>query len=271
MECGINIRFYSKVIGMKKAAEFVSKAGFKYLDYTPFLLDDNWESVMKEDYKIFNTYGFTVNQTHAPYNRYGQYGDKYNLCMDRCMEATAYLGAKYVAVHGDEFDFENMEYSHDAVQEYNHNYFAPYVEKAQNSGFKMAFETVFEDGYLGRKRYTSDPNDLLKLILSFNSKSAVCCWDTGHAHVSFPKTTAEWIIKFGPLIQCTHIHDNSGSDSHQLPMTGDIDWNKTMSAFKEIGYGGVMSIEYAHGSMPECFVADYLSLTNRIAEYLCKL
>lgn len=30
-----------------------------------------------------------------------------------------------------------------------------------------------------------------------------------------------------------------------------------------------MSIEYAHGSMPECFDADYLLLTSKIAEYLC--
>jgi len=270
MECGINIGFFAKNIGMAKAAEFASKAGFKYLDYTPPLLEDNWKSVMKENHEIFKAYGFVVNQTHAPYDRYGKYGSKHKLCMDRCMEATAYLGAKYVAVHGDEFDFEHMTYSPEAAQDYNHDYFEPYVAEAKKGGFKMAFETVFEDSPT-RKRYTSNPEDLLKLILSFESDSAVCCWDSGHAHVSFPHTMADWIVKFGSLIQCTHIHDNSGSDSHQLPMTGDIIWEDTMNAFKKIGYNDIMSIEYAHGSMPECFVSDFLTLTNNVAEYLCKL
>ncbi|MBQ7034074.1 MAG: sugar phosphate isomerase/epimerase [Clostridia bacterium] len=267
MEAGINIGFFAKRIPMAKAAELVAKAGFTHLDYTPPVEQDDWESVMKESCRIFEANGLSVHQTHAPFNRYGRYGEKHKLCLDRCMEATAFMGAKYIAVHGDEFDFDTLTYSEEAALSYNHDYFAPYVEKSEKAGFKLAFETVFED-HPTRKRFTSAPEDLLRLIESFKSEHAVCCWDFGHAHVSFPYTAAEWIPKFGSRIQCMHLHDNTGKDAHQLPMTGDIHWPKMMQAFKEIGYKGVWNVEYSHGNIPESLLPDFLTLTKNTVRYL---
>jgi len=268
MKLGINIDFFANSVGIKSASEIVANAGFKYLDYTPPVLEDNWEEIMKSALKTFNEYGLVVHQTHVPFNRYGQYGNKFKLCVDRCMEATAFMGAKYSAVHGDEFDFEKMIYSDEAVFEYNHDFFEPYVKFAGDNGFKLAFETVFEEHPVNR-RYTSAPEELMKLILSFKSENAVCCWDFGHAYVSFPEMVIDWIIKFGSLIQCTHVHDNTGMDSHQLPMTGDMNWDKIMKAFKDIGYDGVFSIEYAHGSIPEELLPNFLKLTYNVSKYLC--
>ncbi len=270
MELGINIGFFAKRLPMAKSAELIAKAGFTHLDYTPPVMEDDWEAVMKESCRIFDAHGLTVHQTHAPYNRYGSYGDKHLLCLDRCMEATAFMGAKYVAIHADEVDPANTEQPGDVAFHYNHNYFAPYVKKAEKAGFKLAFETVFEDSPI-RKRFTSSPEDLLRLILSFESEHAVCCWDFGHAHVSFSQTAAEWITKFGSRIECMHLHDNTGRDSHQLPMTGTINWPQTMQAFKEIGYDGVWSVEYSHGSMPESLMPDFLALTKNTVMHLCGL
>jgi len=276
MEYGINIRYLTKSISMERAAEAVAKAGFTMLDYTPLVQEDTWEADMKRDMAVFKENGLTVHQTHAPFNRYSRYGDVQNhkICLDRCMEATAYLGAKYVAVHGDEFDFENITFSPEAALEYNHNYFAPYVKQAKEIGCKLGFETVFEDNmtrYAGKRRFTSEPEELLSLIQSFHSKEAVCCWDFGHAHVSFPQTAAEYIRKFGSLIQCTHVHDNTGVDAHAVPLTGDIKWNEMMTAFQEISYSGVLNIEYSHGNIPEELLDDFLKLTYQSAVYLWKM
>ena len=271
MKTAINMGFYARYLDIKKAAEYISKAGFTHLDYTPPLRDDNWESIMKEAKNVFDSYGLTVHQTHAPFNRYGKYGDRFKVCMDRCVEVTSYFGAEYIAVHGDEFDFENMTFSEDAALEYNYNLFKPYVEQAEKSGYKLAFETVFEDGFKNRRRYTSKADELLGLIKAFDSKSAVCCWDFGHAHVAFKNTQADEVLKLGSLIECTHLHDNCGNDSHQMPMTGDIDWKAVMGSFGKIGYNGVMSVEYAHGTVPEIFVPDYLKLTYDITQHLCEM
>ena len=182
--------------------------------------------------------------------------------MDRCMEATAYLGAEYVAVHGDEFDFEHLVFSPERALEYNHEYFRPYVEQAREIGCKMAFETVFEDN-ASRRRYTSEPEELLTLIRSFQSETAVCCWDFGHANVAFPKQAAEYLRRFGSLIQCTHVHDNTGIDAHGVPLTGDINWQEMSSVLHAIGYSGVMNIEYSHGSIPEPLLDDFLNFSYK--------
>lgn len=271
MDYGININFFARSIGLKKSAELIAKAGFTKLDYTPNLLEDNFEHTVKDALKIFEDNGLKVHQTHAPFNRYGQYNECHKLCLDRCAEATAYMGAKFMVAHGDEFDFENMTFSPELALNYNHDLFFQYVEHGKKCGYKLAFETVFEDGSRGRRRYTSDAKELLDLITSFNSESVVCCWDSGHAHVSFNKNVPNVVREFGSLIQCTHIHDNTGYDSHQMPLTGDIDWEGVMTAFKDIGYQGVFSIEYAHGKMAEGLMTDFISLTYKAAEYLWSL
>lgn len=264
MEYGINIGFFAKELGLEKAAVLAAKAGFTMLDYTPPVRNDNWKAVMQEALQIFADNGLTVHQTHAPFNRYGSYGSMHKLCVDRCAEATARMGAKYMVVHGDEFDFENRTFTTEAALACNHAFFLPYVAQAGQNGYKVAFETVFEDG--DRRRYTSDAGELRDLIASFQSENAVCCWDFGHANVSFGKAAPTRIREFGSLIQCTHLHDNTGMDSHQMPMTGDIDWKETAAAFRAIGYSGILCVEYAHGSMPAALAEPFLQLTCAAAK-----
>ena len=258
MEYGINVRFFGRDIGLEKAAELIAQAGFTQLDYVPYLLDEAWETSMKEAKAIFDAYGLTVHQTHAPFNRYGTYGDLHKTCMARCAEATEFLGAKFMVAHGDEFDFDRWEFTPERALEYNHALYLPYVEN--NGGYKVAFETVFED-MKTKRRYTSNAEELLSLIRSFNSPHAVCCWDSGHSHVAFKKEAPDIIQKFGKLIQCTHIHDNAGNDSHQMPLTGDINWNATADAFRQIGYHGIISLEYAHGCIPEHLAKTFINLS----------
>ncbi len=271
MEYGIKIGFFIELIGLEKAAETVSKAGFTQLDYTPALLKDTWETEMKEALNVFNAYGLSVNQTHSPFNRYGKYKEMHKTCIERCAEATAFMGAKYMVAHADEFDFENMIYSPDAAFDYNHKLYLPYVEHAKKSGYKIAFETVFQDS---RKepRFTSDADDLLAVIKSFNSESVACCWDSGHANLSFKKDAPEVARKLGSLIQCTHLHDNTGIDSHQMPLTGTIDWKALMAAFKEFDYSGVLSIELAYGgSMPEFLIREFIGLNYKAVRHIWSL
>ena len=269
MEYGINIRFFERLTDMETAAKMIRAAGFTKLDYTPALLSDTWCEKLAEDLKIFAKYGLTVHQTHAPFNRYGSYKDKHLECLWRCAEVTKVTGANYMVVHGDEFDFSNLTFTPEAALAYNHDLFLPFVEHAAKNGYKIAFETMFED--LDRRRFTSYADELMALIKSYNSDAVCCCWDFGHGYVSFKKDAPARIREFGSLIECTHLHDNIGTDAHHLPMTGKIDWQATMEAFRDIGYNGVMSVEYAYGSMPKVLMQEFLNLTFKTAKYLGEL
>ena len=105
MNYGINIAYFRNT-SLANAALLASKAGFTHVDYTPPIINDDWESIMKTSCKILAEYGLKVNQTHIPFNRYGSYGGNHRLYVDRVLEATAFMGAQHAVVHGDEFDFE---------------------------------------------------------------------------------------------------------------------------------------------------------------------
>jgi sugar phosphate isomerase/epimerase len=269
MKYGINIGYFAGEVGLARAAELVASAGFTHLDYTPDLTSPDYLREASEAQRIFAANGLTVHQTHAPFNRYGRYGAEHGRCLDRCAEVSELLGAKFMVAHGDEFDFERLEFSPEAALDYNYRLFAPYVERAKKAGYKVAFETVFEDW--DRRRFSARAEELKGLILSFASESAVCCWDFGHAHIAFKKEDADHIRDFGSLIQCTHLHDNTGRDSHQMPTTGRIDWASTMRAMHDIGYEGVMSVEYSAGRIPAVMVEDFLFLTHKAASYVWEL
>ncbi len=195
--------------------------------------------------------------------------------IERCFEATVASGARYMVVHGEEFDFGNLEYSPEKALEYNHELFLPFVKKAEKEGIKIAFETVFADHlevHLGKPRFTSKIEDLKKLIQSFESDAVCCCWDFGHAGVQFKEKHAENIRYMGSLIDCTHMHDcNFDLDTHIPPFMGKINWNECISALKQTGFDGVVNVEFAHGDIPEKLIDIFMKYVYDTAAYVMSL
>lgn len=267
MEHSINIHYIAKTLPMKKAAQLVSEAGFTALDYTPPVTDNNWERIMEEHMQIFSENHLHVHQTHAPFNRYNHHGDKHHLLVERTLQATQALNATYMVVHGDEFDFKNMEYTPQKALEYNYNYFAPYVEIAATLDIGIAFENVFEDA--NRPRFCSDVTELKALIERFHAANVSCCWDFGHANVAFGTEQPDKMAAIADLISCTHIHDNYyGKDLHLPPFFGEIDWNTCMQILGNAGYKGNLSFEFVYGAIPEALAKDYLKNYYNTAVFL---
>lgn len=119
MDISINLQYYSKNIGLEKAAKFVSDAGIKLLDYTPEPESpkDEWQKALE----IFTKNGIKVYQCHAPFNRYGTYGENHRKLLAESLDMAHFLGARYLVVHGDEFDFKNNKYSPEAALSYNYD------------------------------------------------------------------------------------------------------------------------------------------------------
>ncbi|MBE6572728.1 MAG: sugar phosphate isomerase/epimerase [Ruminococcaceae bacterium] len=254
MKFSMNVEYLARCASLERAAESIAKAGFECVDYSPKTDIDNWKEKMEQDLRIFEKTGLKLHQSHSPMFRY-TWKPPVKEQISRLIEATAYAGGKYMVVHGDEFDFENLEYSPERAFEYNHDLFAPFVEQAEKCGIKIAFETVFEDYFSvhrGRPRFSSKFDDLKKLIESFNSDAVCCCWDFGHAQVEYKDKHAENIRKMGSYIECMHMHDSDFDlDTHLVPFLGKIDWKECMTALKETGYNGIINLEFAHGKVPE--------------------
>lgn len=265
---GINVHYLAACAPLTKALQAVKEAGFDVLDFTPELQAEDWESRMHSDFEAIQRAGLVVHQTHAPFNRYGSWGDGYITCLDRALEATIYMGAEYMVVHGDEFDFDHLTYTTENAINYNYELFYPYVEKAAAHNVKIAFENLFED-IPSKPRLCSKAEDLKALIEKYNTPSVVCCWDTGHAGVSFGAKQPEKIRLLGEHIACTHVHDQGhAQDLHLPPFLGDNDWDACMKAFKDVGYSGHITYEMVYGKIPEALLGDFSNYLMQCAKQL---
>jgi len=266
----VNISYFTKEIEMKDAAVIISKAGFENLDYTPPIEREDWEIVMNHDMGIFAKESLHVHQTHAPFDRYDTHGEEHIKRIYRVLDATERMGAEFMVVHGDEFDFKNEEYSPERALEYNYELFAPIVEKAAGMNVNIAFENVFKDGPDWKGRYCSKSEELLTIIEKFNSDNVCCCWDFGHAGVAFGDEHPEKIRELGKYIKCTHVHDcGHEQDLHLPPFLGDNNWRACMQAMKDINYTGILSFELVYGKIPEIFATQFagsLFETGKILE-----
>ena len=93
---------------------------------------------------------------------------------------------------------------------------------------------------------------LARLCDSFDADNIGICWDTGHANILNKESPQDDAIRYlGKRIKCTHIHNNfSDLDPHLPPDSGNIEWDKVMKAFNDIGYNGALTLE-THCLYPE--------------------
>lgn len=272
MELSMNLEYLSKDIGIEQAAQVVRNAGFRLLDYTPDVSKD-WRADLYDILACFEKNGLTVYQCHAPFNRYHKYAsaEKHRRLVDESLSAAVLLKAKYLVVHGDEFDFDNHTYSPKAALEYNYEYFAPIVERAEKHGVSIAFENVFED-HSNVPRNCSKTEELITLIDRFHYSSVCCCWDFGHGAVAYKEKQDEAIRLMGNRIRCTHVHDNYlNADLHLIPFFGSVDWRTCMNALKKGGLAEVLSFELVYGCVPLPVALSTMQLLYCMGEQLLAL
>lgn len=257
--------------------------GFQEFDFTPNVTVDGWEEKTGELAYQLKEMGAWVHQTHAPFNRYnvkaGKEGYKqYEENFMKVIKASHILGAKYVVVHADEFysydyDKERM-FDADEAFEFSRKFYVPFAEYAADLGLTIAFETVFEDCCLTskcRSRYTSYVEELLAVIDAYSQYNAVCCWDSGHAHVQYGKDDMTVLERLAPKVACTHIHDNYyKKDLHLIPYSGEINWESAMQIMKKAGYQGNLSLELVYGAYPDELIDNMLDMAFSAVKKLKK-
>jgi sugar phosphate isomerase/epimerase len=68
------------------------------------------------------------------------------------------------------------------------------------------------------------------------------------AHSSLQNETLDFISSFPEKIMHVHVSDNHGVSDDHLPIgKGSIDWQKSIGALKDIGFGGWVTVESYEG------------------------
>ena len=285
MELGINLGFYRADTGdvtleaLIEAAKFCNSLGFTALDFLTSYDREDWEDRAKQFREMLDKNGLNIHQGHAPFNRYGRYESKeiFEERFRRSVEIAGILGAKYIAVHADEYvPGERVGFNGGKIRQMMYDFLAPYVEQAKKLGVGIAIENLFEGPEDPvRHRYTAKIEELISLIEMFNDESVSCCWDFGHAKCAYPhgqNEDFEVLKKAFKHITSTHVHDNYYTrDLHLVPFMGRINWKPQIEYMKENGYKGNLTLEMVYHKMPEDILRQYMKLAAASGKHLMSL
>lgn len=263
MKTSTEISSSAKTVGEEKAIELIAKAGFDAWDFSMFnmcrydwdkkcllenshpLAGDSYLAFARRLRQIGLDSGIVCNQSHAPFPTCCAEIRSY---YKRAIECTAEAGGNICVIHPD---------NNKGPQENAELYFE-LLPFAKSCGVKIATENMWnwdDEKNQAAPAACSDPESFNAHLDAVNDEFFVACLDIGHAEMRGLNTTAVDMIKaLGPRLQALHIHDNDKwHDSHQIPMSMQIDFVAVVKALKEIGYSGYFTLEsdsYLSGRTP---------------------
>ncbi|MBW2059851.1 MAG: sugar phosphate isomerase/epimerase [Deltaproteobacteria bacterium] len=103
------------------------------------------------------------------------------------------------------------------------------ARKASDLGCVIAVENGWQNPYGSRGK------DLVEIIEDSDPDHIGACLDTGHSQ-RVGSSPASMVMELGNHLVATHIHDFDGQRDHIPPFSGNINWDRFLSALAEVGY-----------------------------------
>jgi sugar phosphate isomerase/epimerase len=158
--------------------------------------------------------------------------------MFNSLEVAAELGSQKVVLHPGHIGGLGIYVEQTALAHAN-NSLAAIIDHAQTLGLCVCLENMFP-----KCRAFVEPDDFVEILQRFPDLKLTL--DTGHANIANPggRRILEFIEKFGRRIGHLHVSDNFGERDDHLPLgAGKIDFLKIVTALKQTGYDGTVTLE----------------------------
>ena len=231
-------------------------ANLNFFEIQELLEKENYEEIFKDIIDFLNNSSITFNIAHAPihypffFNTYYKRDDIDMLTnrILRALDISKAVGVKKIVIHVGTYLDENYNYDVEKSIEHNIKYFEPFVKKAVENNILVAIEngTQMEKDDPQFKNTAPYIDELLRIVDYYNNKYGKevlgICFDFGHANVGNLDMYKE-IKKIGKNLIVTHIHDNYGTDSHNQPFDGTVNWDDVRKALTEIDFDGELTSE----------------------------
>ena len=259
------------------AIKMIKKAGFDCYDYSMYwadgakdMLGDDYKKRAKELREIADNLDIECNQAHAPFDiccddEFEETNERY-LRLVRSIEVASILGAKTIIIHVIKKNIPKDMNFYDLNRKFLWSV-EPYCKQF---GICISVENLFNWNEKGIP-ILSDPNEHMSFVESLNSKYFNICIDVGHSAITGynPEDVIEAMN--GNVLRALHIHDNDRfADSHMLPFTGSLDWEKIMAALKKINYSGELTMELTgyQRRLPSELLQSAINYAADVARYL---
>lgn len=224
-----------------------NNANFNFFEIQELLDDNNYDKIFDE---IIKDCKIKFNIAHAPihfpffFNTYYNLDKKdlYEQRIIRAIELSSKINVKWIVIHIGTALTEDGEYDLKKSVNENIKYLSKFVEFAVKNNINIAIE----NGTNMEVDVTPTIDELINIVdyynKCYNKEVMGICFDFGHANVGRIDVYKE-INKIGDRLKVTHIHDNYGTDTHNFPFNGNVDWKSVMKALREINYCGELTLE----------------------------
>ncbi len=244
-------------LGIKRLED--SKFAYANLNFFEIqeLLDKNdYEDIFGDLIEFLKNSSITFNIAHAPihypffFNTYYKRDDIDTLKnrILKSLDISKKIGVKRIVIHVGTYLDKDYNYDINKSIEHNIKYLEPFVKKTIENNILIAIEN-------GTQMEKDDPlfkntapyiDELIRIVEYYNKKYDKevlgVCFDFGHANVGNLDMYNE-IVKIGNKLIVTHIHDNYGTDSHNQPFDGTVNWDDVRKALTDINYNGELTSE----------------------------
>lgn len=193
-----------------------------------------WADYFDSEYMKFPGYaekeGLYVENTHAPYMQSNSLwidnleGQEYTSHIIKCIEDCKAHKIPTLVMHPingltplpkDDIGIER---------------FKRIIEIAEKSDINLAIENQ------------GNPEYIDYVFKNIQSDKLCFCFDSGHQNYYSPEL--DLLDLYGDKLMALHLHDNNGTeDTHALPFTGTINWNKISQKLHSINYQGAVALE----------------------------
>jgi len=226
---------------MLKELETIDAENVEIVDDGRHALDETRVKSLK---KIIKKRGFTTS-VHAPFI-------DVNIALPsetartavlarlkRSLQFSSELGSNYWVFHPG-LQTGNSNFTPDLDWELN----LESVRELLSAAREFGVNATIENGLHPLPFLMKTADDFTRFYKDLGETNLGITFDLGHANVN--SQINEFFEKLPERIVHAHLHDNHGRNDEHLGLgDGNIDWQKTVAAFKKIGYKGTLVVESA--------------------------
>lgn len=250
LKTGITNTSYG-VYGFEDAICRISQHGYDCIDYQGFvdiesdffnLPTEEFEKELIRQKELIHKHGLSVSQAHAPW-RWPKDNDpeeciRWLAAMKKAISGAHTLECPRFVVHP-LMPYMDTAEGKDEVWAMNEVFIAELADYASRYGITVCVENLPFPLYP-----LTTVEQVCELVDKLNRENLKVCLDTGHAAIFFGKNVGDAVRYIENRLEAIHVHDNMGKeDEHLIPGDGIIDWDGFCAALKEMGFGGVISLE----------------------------
>ena len=219
-----------------------------------------WADYFDGDYKDFPKYaekeGLYVENAHAPYMQANTIwddtitGEEYTDHIVRCIEDCSVFHIPTLVMHPIN-GMVPLPKGNVGIDR-----FKKIMEAAEKWNINIAIENQ------------GNPEYLNFVFRNISSSRLYFCFDSGHERFYSPQL--DLLDLYGDRLIALHLHDNNGQeDTHALPFTGDVQWDRIAGKLKKLDYKGAVALEtlnggFEHIESPVAFLQIALERAKKI-------